>query len=47
MDYEPIDKAKFWLVEEKPKRERDYNELENLLAEQPRGSEHSTKLSKG
>ncbi|KAM0942731.1 hypothetical protein DsansV1_C14g0130251 [Dioscorea sansibarensis] len=47
VDNESIDKTEFWAVEEEPEIELDYNELENMLEEQPRGSEQSTKLSKG
>ena len=47
MDYESIDKTELWVVEKEPEGEHDYNEIENMLEEQPRGSEQSTRLSKG
>ena len=46
MDYEPIDKTEFQILEKEPEGELDYNELENMSEQQPRGSEQSTKLCK-
>jgi len=34
IDYECIDKTDFWVVEEEPEGELDYNELENMIEEQ-------------
>ena len=47
VDCESIDKTDFWVVEEQQERELDYDELENMLEEQPRVGEQSTNLSKG
>ena len=47
MDCESIDKTEFWVVEEEQEGELDYDELENMLEEQPRVGEQSTNLSKG
>ncbi|KAL4576037.1 hypothetical protein LXL04_012127 [Taraxacum kok-saghyz] len=33
IDYENIDKTDFWVVQEEPEGELDYNELENMLQE--------------
>ncbi|KAL0346013.1 UNVERIFIED_CONTAM: hypothetical protein Sradi_4432600 [Sesamum radiatum] len=43
VDYECIDKAEFWIVEETPEGELDYDELEDLLDEEvPRNDEESS-----
>ncbi|KAI3685275.1 hypothetical protein L6452_34516 [Arctium lappa] len=34
IDYESIDKTDFWMVEEEPEGELDYNDLENMLDEE-------------
>ncbi|KAI3700862.1 hypothetical protein L2E82_45503 [Cichorium intybus] len=34
IDYECIDKTDFWVVEEEPEKELDYNDIENMLDEQ-------------
>ena len=34
IDYECIDKTDFWVVEEEPEGELDYNELENMVDEE-------------
>ncbi|KAI3665539.1 hypothetical protein L6452_44166 [Arctium lappa] len=34
IDYESIDKTDFWVVEEEPEGELDYNDLENMLDEE-------------
>ena len=34
VDYEFIDKTKFWIVEEEESDELEYNELENALVEE-------------
>ncbi|XP_039145602.1 uncharacterized protein LOC120282824 [Dioscorea cayenensis subsp. rotundata] len=47
IDYECIDKTEFWVVEEEPEGELDYDELESMVEEQPRMDEESTNLSKG
>ena len=47
MDYESIDKTEFRVVVEELEGEPYYNEIENMLEEQPRGSDQSTKLSEG
>ncbi|KAK4383644.1 hypothetical protein Sango_2755800 [Sesamum angolense] len=42
VDYECIDKSEFWIVEETPEGELDYDEMEELLEEMPRYDEESS-----
>ncbi|KAL4567669.1 hypothetical protein LXL04_023261 [Taraxacum kok-saghyz] len=34
IDYENIDKTDFWVIQEEPEGDLDYNELENMFQEQ-------------
>ncbi|KAK4394351.1 hypothetical protein Sango_1905900 [Sesamum angolense] len=43
VDYESIDKAKFWIIEETPEGELNYDELEEMLEEEvPRNDKESS-----
>nr|KAJ0223180.1 hypothetical protein LSAT_V11C200062380 [Lactuca sativa] len=42
IDYESIDKIEFWVVDEIPEGELNYNELENMIEEEPPNYNEST-----